>query len=700
MDPVALSAAALQAGVALALIFVVPGLALGPIVAPGASTPLGRIGRAVGASLLTTSIGCTVLAWLGVLAPATTIALLVAATGLALFVRRRSIHGFRRPSRRAIRWWLGAGAGVLLAGALVVVPSRLSVGESLLPFTSTVWYYANLARVVAIGGSFPATLPEWGTERPFQTDYLPVTAHTAATLQLLPGDLLVQLELYRLALLIVGLVLATLLFRRWVSSWLALLGAILLFTTVRLEFKYLAYKPETFALDLALFGLWLVDRAIVEGSRRLALTAAVTGGLVYLAHAEVFLVYLAAVAGVVAARSFVVAGARRRWLGLGIAAGFWRRIGLAFAIVALAVVGGTLANGALTGSFRIVGYVTADRTETTGSTATGGFIPEEVPPGWSFSGDPTWDFYVAAVAPAEVGQPAPHRFLDPRMLPRSILAVWSGLDARQRAGLVVLLGLLVLPIVAWPVLDPRRRRAVLTWTVFGVAIFAGSYLLFALSQTYVPQRTGPRRIMPYELFLAVGAGVFLLWAIDRLAAHGWRAVLPYRGAMLAAGTALAILCTAMVSAGPVTALDDPDPGLTSAGYEAYRWIDENTPPDARILTNAYTDGALTALSHRVGIVDGRAVYLENPGFLHESTALALGARVVFEDPDGAGARSFLDRERVDYLLVVGPNGSGNDIGGYLPFETDAVALSGSPRYTLVRTFGDGRLSLYRVEPGG
>ncbi len=500
---------------------------------------------------------------------------------------------------------------------LVVIPSRSSVGESLLPFTSTVWYYANLAKVVAVGGNFPATLPEWGTERPFQTDYLPVTAHTAATLQLLPGDLLAQLEVYRLALLVVGLILATLLFRRWVSSWLALLGAILLFATVRLEFKYLAYKPETFALDLALFGLWLVDRAIVERTRRLALTAAATGALVYLAHAEVFLVYLAAVAGIVVARSFVVARTRWRWLGIGIARGFWRRIGLAFGIVALAVVGGTLANGALTGSFRIVGYVTADRTETDASTATEDFVPEEIPSGWSFSGDPTWDFYVAAVAPAEVGQPAPHQFLDSRLLPRSILVVWAGLDARERAALVVLLGLLVLPIVAWPFIDPRRRRAVLTWTVFGIAILAGSYLLFAFSHTYVPQRTGPRRVMPYELFIAVGAGIFLLWGFDRLAAPGWRALLPHRGAMLAAGTALAILCTGMVSAGPVTALDDPDPGLTPAGYEAYRWIDENTAPDARILTNAYTDGALTALSHRVGIVDGRAVYLENPAFLHE-----------------------------------------------------------------------------------
>jgi hypothetical protein len=701
MDPVALFAAAIQAGVALTILFVVPGIALGPILAPGASTPLSRIGRTVGVSLLTTSIGCTILARLGILSPIAVVAAIVGTAAVAAGVGRRSSRGLRWPSRRALRWWLGAAAGVVLAIALVVIPSRLAVGSALLPFTSTVWYYANLAHVTAAAGGFPATLPEWGTDRPFQTDYLPVTAHTAAAFQLLPGDLLVQQELYRLAILVVGLVLATVIFRRWVSSWIALLGAIVLFATVRLDFKYLAYKPETFALDLALFGLWLIDRALLERSRSLAATAVVTGAIVFLAHAEVFLVFLAAAAGIVVARSLVVPSGRR-WLGLGVRRSTGRSVLLGGSILAAALVVGILGNGALTGSFRIIGYVAGDRASVAGAEDAGHlvFVPDEIPSGWRFSGDPTWDFYVAAVAPAEVGLPPPHRFLDPRMLPRSILLVWSGLDARGRGALAVLLVLLALPIVSWPFLDQRRRRAVLGWAIFGASLFAGSYLLWWVSATYVPARTGPRRLMPYELFLAVGAAVFVMWAVDRLLVHGWRALLPYRGSMVAAGATLAIMCAAIVAPGPAATTDDPEPGISPAGYEAYRWLDANLPADARILANAYTDGALTALSHRVGIVDGRAGYLEDPDFLHQSTALALGARVVFAEPDAQGARSFLQRERVDYLLVIGSSGSGNDVGGYLPFETDTAAIAMSRRYTLLQTFGDGRLSLYRVEPGG
>jgi hypothetical protein len=68
---------------------------------------------------------------------------------------------------------------------------------------------------------------------------------------------------------------------------------------------------------------------------------------------------------------------------------------------------------------------------------------------------------------------------------------------------------------------------------------------------------------------------------------------------------------------------------------------------------------------------------------------------VFAHPTSSGARSYLSREAVDYLLVAGPGATGADLGGYRPFDTDLSALSGG-RYTLVGTFGDGRLLLFKV----
>ncbi|MEA2612710.1 MAG: hypothetical protein QOI52_669, partial [Chloroflexota bacterium] len=65
MDPIALLTSAVTATIVSALLFVLPGAALGPIVLPGASTPLTGVGRAAGVSLLATLVTCTLLARVG-----------------------------------------------------------------------------------------------------------------------------------------------------------------------------------------------------------------------------------------------------------------------------------------------------------------------------------------------------------------------------------------------------------------------------------------------------------------------------------------------------------------------------------------------------------------------------------------------------------------------------------------------------------
>ena len=181
----------------------------------------------------------------------------------------------------------------------------------------------------------------------------------------------------------------------------------------------------------------------------------------------------------------------------------------------------------LTGEARVLGYVVGreHRRPTRPLCAAG---PGEIPAGWTFTDDPTWDFYTASVAPGARRNAAAgrvHRFaaaaaLDP--------AVWPGLDGRTRSGLVVLGALLVAPFLAWPFLDPRRRRFLLGWAVFAVVLVVGSLILFELSNTYVPQRTAGRRLMPYLLIVPVVAMTALLWLLGRMTAPAWRALLPGR----------------------------------------------------------------------------------------------------------------------------------------------------------------------------
>jgi hypothetical protein len=545
---------------------------------------------------------------------------------------------------------------------------------------------------------------EWGALRPFQTDYLPVTAHTAAALILLPGEVLARLELYRLIVLASGVLFATLLFRRWVSGWAALLGAILLLGTVRLEQKFDGYRPETVAFVLALFTLWIADRALVERSPRAFALALVSCAVVFLSHAEVFLILAPALIGLGVARALVASRPSAGWMGVRRPSA---RAAAAPALAVALVLGGAgvavAAGWGLTGHLGPLGYVLGSGTAAPDTVLTRG-RPNEVPAGWTFTDDPTWDFYTASVAPALDGNPPPDDFTDSLLLPRSILVVWPGLDGRVRAGLVVLAALVIAPLLAWPFLDARRRRFLVTWAIFAALLVAGSVLLFALSDTYVPQRTAGRRLMPYLLFVPVVAMTVIVWIAGRLTAPYWRALLPGRQEgrrrAIAAGLLMAVLTVGAVSASPNVAgvAEEREAALSPAGYAAYRWMAEQLPLDARILANAYTDGSIAAVTKRVGIVDGRAVYLEDPAFLAESTALVLGARVVFGAPESAGAATYLARERVSHLLVATHGPLGRDLGGYLLFDTDVGAIRSDPRFRLVRSFDADRLQLFEVIP--
>jgi hypothetical protein len=172
----------------------------------------------------------------------------------------------------------------------------------------------------------------------------------------------------------------------------------------------------------------------------------------------------------------------------------------------------------------------------------------------------------------------------------------------------------------------------------------------------------------------------------------------WRGAMPAASSTLAAVTAVVVVPGPSAqdAAGDGPPVLSPTGHEAYRWLRANLRPGTRILTNAWTDGAMGAVAEQTGIVDGPAPYLDDPALLARATGLLLDARRLFAEPDGQDAAAYVAREKVQYLLVVTPAGTRDDLAGWAPFETDLPALERSTRYRLEQRFGDGRLLLFDV----
>ncbi len=153
-----------------------------------------------------------------------------------------------RPARRRRAWFAAAAIGHGLALAVIVVPSHLGVRPDLLPRSSTTWYYLHLAQAMADLGAFPATLAGVGCAPPVP-DRLPAgdRAHggrpAAAPRRPAgpPRDLPAADPGSRRPVRDASCSVAG------SRAWTPWLGAILLLGTVRLDQKFDGYRPETVA---------------------------------------------------------------------------------------------------------------------------------------------------------------------------------------------------------------------------------------------------------------------------------------------------------------------------------------------------------------------------------------------------------------------------------------------------------------------
>ena len=357
MDPVVLLVTTLQAAAALAVMFVIPGLALGPLLAPGASTPLARAGRAVGVSLLTVSIACTVLARLGILWPATT---LLAVGG----------HGPRRvrdgPSNRRAPCGRDGGGD---DGWVVRRPAASSPPSSSCFRPARPWA-PSFSRSRRRSGTTPTSPGTWrsvGGSRPPSPSgarcarsrrttcpsrpipprpcsCCPVTSRSSSRCTAWPCSS--SAWCWPASSSAGGSAAGS---RCWAPSfcWGRSGSASSTWPT----------SPRRSGWTWRCSGSGSSTAPWSSGPAGSRCSPSVTGAVLFLSHAEVFLVYLAFGAGLVAARCVVTGGGR---VGLGWRAGSAGTAGLGLAILLAAGAGGLLANGALTGEFRILGYVTGD----------------------------------------------------------------------------------------------------------------------------------------------------------------------------------------------------------------------------------------------------------------------------------------------------------------------------------------------------
>ena len=695
------------------LLVVLPGIAAATRLAPGTVSPIERLGRGVATGILLASLATLALAVLGLLRP-TLIAAVLA--GLAIL----PLHG-RGPARP---WWLrgrrrrawatglgAVGAGVIVAAALAGGPTD---GIGLLPAD---WSGSVAATALAGSGGLPVVAPAWATERVLGVPNLPGVSHLAAALQLLPGDVPTRLTIDRVVIGAALVVVAAMLLRRWLPTWAALLGGALFVGVGGAATPLLDDSAAVRVVVLALFTLWLADRALVERSRRLVASTGLVAAAVFIGRADVFIGVAAGVAGLGLARWLVARGGGPEDAG-GLGHRFGRRIGLRLdlarpalaplAVAALVLVVGAAVGGAadralaaMTPAGGVLGAISPNGEGGPGEEPFVGV--GEVPAGWRESGDDTWDFERAV---HDVGAPpdaAPRRADYPRFVEMTVGALLGAPIGAGSALPVVVGGALLLPVLGWPLLDARRQRFVASMVAFAAVLALVAIALLARGGSFGDRWLVALNVLPLQWLVAAAALGFAARAAVQMATRTAGRIADRRferasrvAPVFGAAAAIVIVIVAgavLASAGGATG--DRPGSVSSRGLDAYAWIARETPPDSRILANGATTGIIATLTGRTGIVDGPAIDPTDRSLVSRATALVLGARVVFDEPDGDRAVTFLAREGVSHLLVAGPAAGAADLGALTLFPADPAAIDASPRFGLVRSFGD-RVFLYAV----
>ncbi len=591
----------------------------------------------------------------------------------------RSLRSRARPPRALTV--LFATAALAMAWFAVLVPEGIEDSGSGRPNGTIVYYHWGIVSKVVEDGGLPATIPEWGKEREFPYEYGFSVMHGAATAVLAGDSGFVLEERYRLAMVVCLLLALFALWRRWLPPWWAWLAAVLSLNVSRIETRMLVYKPEAFALVLVIWSAWMLDEALDRRSRLWGAMAGLVLASSFLAHPIGSLLVAPLWGGILAGRVLPELWRRR---------GGRRSTGPVVALRAVlpAVIVFALLFGGLRAAIGSTGQDLAQSPEqgvdltrvvyNLSYVSSNANAEPRVPE----CGDP---FGVYSTVRPFYSSHASWFFFDPGSLSSLLLILGA---------VVVLGGLFLLQspprLARWPA---AAKRALLTWSFYALGVYLLAALICAYYSTWVPERVGPMRLMPYWALILPGLIAGVAWAISALTSRRLGKAAAASLAIVLAGLATWTFTAADADrergVPPFYVAEPRVGGLAEEARATYLWIGDNLPRRAVILTNGYVEGALGMLSGRTGLLDGRAPFAQPDPWRAEAIHLLTRSRAFFKRPRSAPIPA-----ATDYVLV-----SREDVnlgGSYFP--TDFRALARLNRLEPVRR-GKG-IVLYRVRRDG
>jgi hypothetical protein len=567
---------------------------------------------------------------------------------------REHLTAFRSQAREA-PFVLAAGLALLLAVALTrplwPAASSLSIRSS--------WRYWADALEVAAAGHIPAQTQQWGTEFPTTVSKAVLNSFGGGVSLLLGPNPFPAMQAI-LVLTAVGLVAAVLALGRelGLGVFAPLVPAIAVLTPAALPVSeeiannLRNYTAESMgrmaAFSVLLAGIYAVG---TDGRKSAVITglAFAAAGLTHLIPTLIagLILLLYGLASVLAKRSLF-----KSFLATGVI------MAAVFGVTYVAVIG---TSGGDLGFQRATG-------------ASESSLPPDIDPTASFgrgklvAKEPQDSGFL--LSPGELVRRYGEESFDRALATRYTVLALAALALASVVMVLAMRSLFPLAFIAWGL---------------GATLLAVAALFSYRFDTLVPGDWGARRLYHYAGLIPALVVPGLLEALTR--------PLIRRRAVVAAG--LAVLCGVLAVAAAIDRIPNRSLPYAKAGLAAIDRVAETVPCDARMLSNARTAGAWEATTGRRAVTEGHAVFLR-PEVMDRILPVLIGANEFFSDP--AANRSFLDEQRIEYLVVVEPHVWVGTTGPRTPHKGDADAIAALPGVEpIVR---DRNVSIFKVGSNG
>jgi hypothetical protein len=248
-------------------------------------------------------------------------------------------------------------------------------------------------------------------------------------------------------------------------------------------------------------------------------------------------------------------------------------------------------------------------------------------------------------------------------------------------GLLALMALGVASVLMVVFVRSLLPLAVVAWGLAAVFVLVAFFFSYRYG-TRIPADFGVRRLFHYGGLVPALLIPGVLEAMTRPIA---------RRGLVAAG-ALSFVAGAFALTAVVARIP-PDRSLTraAAGVRVIERVADVVPCGVRMLVNSRTAGTWEAWTGRRAVTEGMAPFLR-PNVIGRVLRVLIGANEFFDDPQGN--RSFLARQRVEYLVVVKPGLWLGSRGPRAPQVGDAEAVAALPGVQEV--FRDRRVTIFAV----